>query len=70
MKTEEDMRVFPQSDNGKDIVGVFEKLFSRHQNMRLHLSSGIDSIDHNGKQFILSTGGQQMKFDKIIIATG
>jgi predicted flavoprotein YhiN len=27
LKNEEDNRVFPQSDNGRDIVGVFEKMF-------------------------------------------
>ena len=64
------MRVFPKSDNGRDIVGVFEKLFSRHKSMRVHLTSGIDDIDYENKKFILSTGGQKMNFDQIVIATG
>lgn len=29
LKVEEDLRVFPASDTGKDIVGVFEKLFAK-----------------------------------------
>ena len=70
LKIEEDMRVFPKSDNGRDIVGVFEKLFSRHKSMRVHLTSGIDDIDYEKKKFILSTGGQKMNFDQIVIATG
>lgn len=70
MKTEDDRRVFPQSDNGKDIVGVFEKIFKSYANMRLHLWSGIDDIDYNEQQFILSTSGQKIFFDRIMIATG
>lgn len=30
LKIEQDMRVFPQSDSGKDIVGVFEQMFARY----------------------------------------
>ena len=70
LKTEADMRVFPQSDNGKDIVGVFERLFYRYVNLRLHLWSKIDDIDHERDMFTVHTSGQNMTFDKIIIATG
>jgi len=28
LKLEKDMRVFPVSDNGKDVVGAFEKIFA------------------------------------------
>src|SRR5688572_11522208 len=36
LKIEEDLRVFPQSDNGADVVGVFEALFAR-SNVRIML---------------------------------
>ena len=51
------MRVFPQSDNGKDIVGVFERLFYRYVNLRLHLWSKIDDIDHERDMFTVHTSG-------------
>ncbi len=70
LKIEEDMRVFPQSNNGKDIVGVFEKLFARHKTMKLHLWSGINDIDYKDNKFVLSSADQKMSFDKVIIATG
>ncbi len=70
LKMEEDMRVFPQSDNGKDILWVFEKLFARHKNCRLQLWSKIDDIRHENNNFILHTSDQKILFDKIIIATG
>ena len=70
LKTEADMRVFPQSDNGKDIVGVFERLFYRYVNLRLHLWSKIDDIERGYDAFVVHTSAQKMTFDKIIIATG
>lgn len=35
LKCEDDMRVFPQSDNGGDVVGIFEKIF-REKKVRIH----------------------------------
>lgn len=70
LKTEHDMRVFPQSDDGKDIVAVFEKLFARYPNLRLHLGSKIDDIDYERDMFVVHTSGQKINFHKIIIATG
>lgn len=43
LKIEEDMRVFPVSDNGKDVVGAFETLFSV-SNVRVHLKCGITEV--------------------------
>lgn len=68
LKIEQDMRVFPISDNGKDIVWVFEKIFARGS-LRLHFGSPIDDIHYEDKKFILSTSGQKMMFDKLVIAT-
>lgn len=70
LKIEDDMRVFPKSDNGKHIVGVFEKLFARSSQVKLQLGSKIDDIEHDGHRFTVHTSGQKMIFDKVIIATG
>jgi predicted flavoprotein YhiN len=48
------MRVFPVSDNGKDIVGVFERL-SQSKKVTLHYKTGIESICHADGQFELTT---------------
>lgn len=45
---EKDMRVFPQSDDGKDIVRIFEKVFAQAGNMRVCLGESVISI-HNAQ---------------------
>ena len=70
LKTEHDMRVFPQSDDGKDIVAVFEKLFARYPKLRLQWGSKIDDIDYEHDMFVVHTSGQKINFHNIIIATG
>lgn len=47
LKIEKDGRVFPVSNNGKDVVGVFEKLFTRYNNLKLCLGEKIISITKN-----------------------
>lgn len=69
LKTEADMRVFPVSDNGKDIVGVFERL-SQSKKVTLHYKTGIDSIDYCDGKFELITSQWKSSFDVVIIATG
>lgn len=69
LKIESDMRVFPVSDNGKDIVGVFERL-SQSKKVTLHYTTGIESIRHVDRQFELTTSQWKTFFDSVIIATG
>lgn len=45
LKQEEDLRVFPVSDDGKDIVKLFEHIFAKHSRLKLHLKEGVDQID-------------------------
>ena len=64
LKTEDDLRVFPVSNNGKDIVNVFEKIF---EDARINIlyKSQADSIDyHNG----FKINGDI--FDFVVLATG
>lgn len=42
-KEEEDHRIFPVSDDGKDIVGVFERLFAE-KGVEVHLKESIQTI--------------------------
>ena len=69
LKTEKDMRVFPQSDNGKDIVWVFEQII-KNSSVECLLGTWIETIDHNGRQFVLTTKDKDYNFDTVIIATG
>ncbi len=69
LKTESDLRVFPKSNIGKDIVAVFEKLFKKH-NVDLKKTQNIIKISKNVAGFLLETANEKFTFDKIVIATG
>lgn len=70
LKTEEDLRVFPRSDNGKDIVGVFEKLFQQ-TNVKTLLKDNVTKVEAKNGEFILHLkDGGVARFDKLIITTG
>lgn len=71
LKIEKDLRVFPQSNDGKDIVGVFERLFAEH-NVNLLLQHTVDSVSHssNGTFSIHFKEHPSIQVDKLILATG
>ena len=71
LKTEEDLRVFPRSDNGTDIVDMFEKIFDKHKDrITIHFLEGVLDIDYLENKFKLSTKKSEYTFDKIILTTG
>jgi predicted Rossmann fold flavoprotein len=70
LKIEKDMRVFPVSNDGKDIVGVFEQFFSTKG---VDVKCGIDirAVSEVGEKFILTDAlGEEFEFDKLIVTTG
>lgn len=70
LKTEKDLRVFPRSDNGKDIVEVFEKLFKKN-NVKTLLKRSVNRVDKIGGKFVLYFKDHPAEgFDKLIITTG
>ncbi|MCC7522896.1 aminoacetone oxidase family FAD-binding enzyme [Candidatus Uhrbacteria bacterium] len=70
LKVEEDLRVFPQSDNGKDIVGVFEKLF-RSSRARILLRHAVESVRKEGRGFRIGfKGGETLDVDIVVLTTG
>ncbi len=71
LKIEEDLRVFPVSDDGKDIVGIFEKLFSESNSLENYLGHWVISIKKNDKNFILTLDDNTTQtVDILVIATG
>lgn len=69
LKTEADLRVFPESNNGRDIVAVFEKLFKqnhtellfRHDVQKIEPGFTLHFKNHpplTADKVILTTGGQ------------
>lgn len=70
LKNEEDNRVFPQSDNGRDIVGVFEKMF-RSSNVEVLLKHSVESVEKNGEEFRLNfKEGGSLDVNAVVLTTG
>lgn len=69
LKCEDDMRVFPQSNNWNDIAWMFEKIL-KSWSVQIHFQEGISSIapwwDSN---FIVKTPLQEYIFDFVVITT-
>lgn len=67
LKTEDDLRVFPRSDNGKDIVGALEKALMPLT--QLHLQTNVTNISKR-TGFIIQTKKEAITADYLLIATG
>jgi predicted Rossmann fold flavoprotein len=70
LKTEEDMRVFPISNNGADVVGAFERVLvpPRAEVVR---GRNVVSIVRQGVQFLLQyKDGGSLAVDRLILTTG
>ena len=71
LKTESDLRVFPVSDDGHDIVGVFEKIFLNNQNCNLLLNSNVVEVVKSDNGFeVTCKDGSNYFLDKLILTTG
>lgn len=70
LKIEEDLRVFPQSDDGHDVVGAFERLF-QGSNVRVMLQRHVVRIGRREKGYeIFFKDGQALEADRVILTTG
>ncbi len=71
LKVEEDMRVFPKSNNGKDVVAVFEKMF-RNPSIKILFNSQVEKVRRipNGFEIFLKGKTTPLSADKLIVTTG
>jgi len=70
LKTEDDLRVFPESDNGKDIVRIFENLFQKYSTQLL-LRHDVQKIEKTPADFTLHfKNAPSITADKVILTTG
>ncbi len=71
LKVEEDLRVFPQSDNGKDVVGVFERLF-RDSSVQVLLKANVVRVVKLQDQFqlFLKDQTEPLIVDRLVLTTG
>lgn len=67
LKIEEDLRVFPVSNKGKDIVGVFEKIFE-NSGTKILFSHDVQKIEKGFKIYFKNDGN--LEVDKLVLTTG
>ena len=68
---EDDLRVFPQSNNGKDVVKVFKKIFEA-ENIKVMFNSSVSEIKkcRNKFEVVFKDDFNSITADKVIITTG
>jgi len=70
LKTEPDLRVFPQSDNGQDVVGVFVELFAK-VGVEVLTRQAVVQVEKVAEQFkLILQSGEELLVDKLILTTG
>lgn len=71
LKIEEDLRVFPQTNNGKDVVLVFENIFQK-SNTRVMLKANAVRVEKQGARFniFFKSQDEPLIVDRVILTTG
>jgi predicted Rossmann fold flavoprotein len=71
LKCESDMRVFPVSDNGADVIAVFSDFFAQNK-VQVCLDSQVVALEklESGKFEVSLKSGENFSFDKVILTTG
>ena len=71
IKTESDMRCFPISNDGHDIIKVFKNIFAQ-SGVKILLNSNVQGIKKlkNGFTINIKNLNKSLKVDKIILTTG
>lgn len=71
LKVESDMRVFPVSDNGSDVIAVFEDIFAKNRNrITIHYREWIVTVEKNKEWwFFLNSQESHFECDVLLITT-
>ena len=70
LKCEDDLRMFPVSNNGTDIVAVFEDIFEE-TNVHVKYKHNVQHIIKKNTGFVLSFKDQKdLEVDKVVVALG
>ncbi len=71
LKTQADQRVFPQSNDGHDIVGAFENLFAASR-VKAMLRTSVVRVEKRDGQFYLfmKTADEPVVADRLVLTTG
>ncbi len=71
LKEERGQRIFPESDKSSDVIKTLERAL-RKRNVQIRLNTCIDRVvtDENGFAKVITSKGESIKADALIIATG
>lgn len=70
LKIEKDMRVFPKSNDGKDVVGVFQNIF-KSRDAHVLFRRKVEAISKSKEKFTITfLEHPPLEVDRVIIATG
>jgi predicted Rossmann fold flavoprotein len=69
LKTEEDNRVFPVSDNSQDVIDLFLDIAEKYR-IRIRTQTRVDAIHTTNGHFQVQSKGQLETFDVCIVSTG
>jgi predicted Rossmann fold flavoprotein len=70
LKMEADGRVFPVSDDGKDVVGAFQRLF-KDSRVHLHMRQGVKAVSKTKSGFLLALDGDEtLAVDALVLTCG
>ncbi len=69
LKTESDLRVFPVSDDGHDVVAAFERFFQKN-GVTVWTDAKVSTTKKESDQFILTVNDKPHRFDFLLLATG
>lgn len=71
LKTQADLRVFPVSDDGHDIVRAFENVFAM-SNVRVLLKTSATRVEKRGEEFFIFTkeSPDPIVADRLVLTTG
>lgn len=69
LKVEKDLRVFPRSEKGTEVLGLFEKILKKN-GVKVLLNVNVKEIKKGGKFILKLSNGESIEADKVVIATG
>lgn len=69
LKTEEDGRMFPTTDDSHTIINCFLKE-ADHYNIQIYLNEGLEHLEKNENLFYLKTNRQTFISNKVLVAIG
>ena len=70
LKIQDDLRVFPLSDDGRDIVWAFQDIFAKNRDkITLHYGEWVDMVEMNNEKYSIETSKWSYESDILIITT-